>query len=100
MFFSDPQAWAMYESHLEAVLDRRNAFSGRRYREDPAILGFNLINEPRCETWAVPDCQELLQRWIERAAAAFKSRDSRHLLSVGSEGFFAHEDRVPVAWQE
>lgn len=49
----------------------------------------------------MPDCQELLQSWLERAAEAFHSLDNNnHLLSIGSEGFWAFEDRVPVEWQK
>ena len=99
MFFSDPAAWDTYEAHMDFVLNRKNRYSGRVYKDDPTILAFNLINEPRCEIWAAPDCQELLQRWLERAVSAFRQRDSKHLLSIGSEGFFAYEERVPVAWQ-
>ena len=41
---------------MPQVLERRNVYSGRLYREDPTILAFNLVNEPRCST------VEVLQR--------------------------------------
>lgn len=89
-----------HPQHVHRILNRRNKYTHRVYKDDPAIFGFNLINEPRCETWAVPDCEELLHRWLEKAAAAFRQIDDKHLLSIGSEGFFSYEDRVPVAWQK
>ena len=33
------------------ILTRRNTRNGLAYREDPTILAWDLINEPRCETW-------------------------------------------------
>jgi hypothetical protein len=36
-----------------AIIMRRNELSGTLYRDDPTIMAFNLINEPRCEEWLV-----------------------------------------------
>lgn len=33
------------------VLTRRNVYTGLEYRVDPTILGWNLINEPRCSSY-------------------------------------------------
>lgn len=33
------------------VLERRNTVSGRAYKDDPTILGFNLLNELRCSSY-------------------------------------------------
>eukprot|EP00887_Chlorella_sp_A99_P008258 scaffold12.g8258.t1 len=46
------EQWGAAE-HVRVLLERRNAITGRRYRDDPAILGFNLINEPRCSVYEV-----------------------------------------------
>ena len=35
------------------VLLRRNSVTGRAYRDDPTLLAFNLINEPRCSGYEV-----------------------------------------------
>lgn len=39
-FFTDPGAKALYKAHVAAVLGRRNAFTGRLYRDEPAIFSF------------------------------------------------------------
>ena len=37
----------MVKNHFSTLLNRRNVFSGLQWKDDPAIFGFNLFNEPR-----------------------------------------------------
>ena len=53
LFFSDPGTREIYKGHVKELLERRNKYSGVLYKEDPTIFAWNLINEPRCETWLV-----------------------------------------------
>lgn len=55
-----------------------------RYRDDPTIMAWNLMNEPRCY-----QCTNEVGLWIREMAPYVKSQDPNHLLSVGSEGFYA-----------
>lgn len=41
------------QDYVRFILTRRNTRNGLVYREDPTILAWDLINEPRCETWKV-----------------------------------------------
>ena len=50
------------------------------YKNDPTIMSWNLINEPRCDK---PNCSGLVQAWIEKQAAYVKSVDPNHLVTVG-----------------
>jgi endo-1,4-beta-mannosidase len=34
-------------------VERTNSISGRKYRDDATIFAWDLVNEPRCETWRV-----------------------------------------------
>lgn len=61
LFFTDPSCRAMYRAHVAALAGRRNSVTGQLYRDDPTIMAWDLINEPRCESWAVADCPQLLQ---------------------------------------
>jgi mannan endo-1,4-beta-mannosidase len=70
----------------QALLNRTNTLTGVTYRDESAIMAFELINEPR-----IPQDDgsgDTFQTWVEVAAGAFKSLDSNHLLGIGSEGFF------------
>ena len=37
----------MVKNHFQTLLNRRNVFSGLQWKEDPAIFGMDLFNEPR-----------------------------------------------------
>ena len=43
---SDPRALEMQKRFLSEFMNHTNRYSGCRYADDPAILGFELINEP------------------------------------------------------
>jgi mannan endo-1,4-beta-mannosidase len=53
------------------------------YREDPAILAWELTNEARCELGC-----GVLTTWTAEMAAYLKSVDPNHLVGLGDEGFF------------
>ena len=38
-----------YQSWLQTITSRVNTINGRKYSEDPTIMAWDLINEPRCE---------------------------------------------------
>jgi hypothetical protein len=61
LFFTDPSCRAMYRAHVAALAGRRSSVTGQLYRDDPTIMAWDLINEPRCESWAVPECPQMLQ---------------------------------------
>lgn len=73
LFFKDPDAKQIYKNHARFLANRVNSINGRTYKEDPTIIAWNLINEPRCETWLKPaneDCQSRMQVRRARARAA------------------------------
>lgn len=43
------------------------AAAGKKYKEDPTILAWNLINEPRCETWVDANsfCPTAMAGWFK-----------------------------------
>ena len=84
-FFFDPAIRDYFKVYLKALLTRKNHLTGVQYKDDPTIFAWELMNEPRCTT---DPSGETLQRWIEEMAAYVKSIDKRHLLTVGTEGFY------------
>ena len=48
LFFSDPTVMKIYQNHLNYTLNRVNTITGVQYKNDPTILAWDLLNEPRC----------------------------------------------------
>ena len=45
-FYTDPNIQAMYKDYVTAVVLRKNSLTGTVYRDDPAILAWDIVNEP------------------------------------------------------
>lgn len=88
-FFIHPEVKSAYRGYLEHLALRVNTRTGRRYRDEPAILAWELINEPRC---ASRDGR--LVAWVEEMSAFLKRLDPNHLIGVGDEGY-ARQTRRP-----
>ncbi|WOK96726.1 mannan endo-1,4-beta-mannosidase 8 [Canna indica] len=84
-FFSDPTLKGYYKSFVETVITRVNTFTNVAYKDDPTILAWELINEPRC---CSDPSGDTLQAWFEEMVAHVKSIDPTHLLEIGVEGFY------------
>ncbi|KAG5551920.1 hypothetical protein RHGRI_010135 [Rhododendron griersonianum] len=84
-FFYDPSIRIYFKNHVKTLLTRKNSITGIQYKDDPTIFGWELINEPRCQTDPSGDT---LQDWIEDMSMFVKSIDKKHLLTVGLEGFY------------
>ena len=102
LFYTDEGARKIYRDYVSTLVNRTNVYNGKVYRDDPTILAWNLINEPRCETWLIPDCDDKLQSWIESESAFVKELDPNHMVTVGEEGFWAgdspNEYANPTWW--
>ena len=81
-FFQDPRARQFYKDWTTHVLNRVNPLTGVRYRDDPAIFAWDLMNEP--EVSSVP----LAQSWMQEMALHLKAQGARQLIGSGSEGFY------------
>lgn len=84
-FYFDPTIRKYFKNYVKAVLTRKNTITGVEYRNDPAIFGWELMNEPRCVSDPSGDT---LQDWIDEMSAFVKSIDKNHLITIGVEGFY------------
>jgi mannan endo-1,4-beta-mannosidase len=48
-FYTEAPIKDMYKAFVQTVIARVNTINGRTYRDDPTIMAWNLINEPRCK---------------------------------------------------
>lgn len=88
-FYANEQANELFRHYVRAVVSRTNSISGIAYENDPAIMSWQLANEPRpgdnheAGTTNMP----AFQSWIDDTAALIKSIDPNHLVSTGNEGW-------------
>ncbi|CAL0314538.1 unnamed protein product [Lupinus luteus] len=87
-FYTNADIKGYYKNHVKKVLTRVNTITKIAYKDDPAIMAWELMNEPRCTDAANA---KLLHGWIEEMGAYVKSIDNKHLLSIGMEGFYGDE---------
>jgi len=87
-FYSNAAAQALYRRYVAMLLDRTNRLTGRKYRDEPAIMAWELANEPRPgERVGENDAVfATFLAWIGETSAYLHSLDAHHLVTTGSEG--------------
>ena len=82
-FYSDPMMKGWYRDYVQTILERTNTLTGIQYKNDPAILGWELANEPRSSERT----GSLVHSWVEEMSGFIKQIDPNHLVGTGEEGF-------------
>ena len=83
-FSRDTVAQNLYYDYVRSIISRKNSITGREYKDEPAIMSWQLCNEPRPFSENV---KKEFAAWISKAAAIIKGIDPNHLVSTGSEGY-------------
>lgn len=84
-FYTDPSTKRFFKNHISAVLNRKNVFNGRIYKNDPTIFAWELSNEARAQTDPSGDT---LNDWIIEMSSYIEEIDQNHLVTTGVEGFY------------
>ncbi|KAK9757679.1 hypothetical protein RND81_01G178800 [Saponaria officinalis] len=94
-FYTNPVVKGFYKNHIKTVLTRVNTFTKVAYKDDPTIMAWELINEPRCSS---DSSGKTLQNWVAEMASYVKSIDPNHLLEIGLEGFYGASTpaKIPI----
>jgi endo-1,4-beta-mannosidase len=98
-FYRNSDVKDAYRAYLEHLALRVNTRTGRCYRDEPAILAWELANEPRCvadDGSPLPDGTGTLIDWVHEMSTWLKSIDPNHLVAVGDEGCFRCERLLQV----
>lgn len=87
-FYMNPVAQNHFRSYVSIILNRKNTVTGMLYKNDPAIMAWELANEPRpgADGDNGKTNKGIFLNWIHGIAAYIKSIDENHLVSTGSEG--------------
>lgn len=79
--------------HVKYMLNRENRYTGKKYTDDPAIMTWEIGNEPRAfSTENIP----ALEQYIKETASLIKSIDKNHLITTGTEGQWGCENSLEV----
>ncbi|MDB5203322.1 MAG: endo-beta-mannanase [Ferruginibacter sp.] len=82
-FYSCGRCIEQQRAVVKRIVSRTNTITGKAYAADPAIMSWELANEPRpMRPAAVP----AYKSWIAANAALIKSLDRNHLVTTGAEG--------------
>ncbi|HSP77818.1 MAG TPA: cellulase family glycosylhydrolase [Myxococcaceae bacterium] len=84
-FFTERAVIEHYKAHIAGLLSRVNTFDGWRYGEHPAVLAWELLNEPR-GVGLDPE-GAAMRAWVDEVAAVVKAHAPGHLVGTGEEGF-------------
>jgi mannan endo-1,4-beta-mannosidase len=89
LFYTNETTRRLYREHLEKVVTRRNTVTGVLYRDDPTILGWELMNEAQ----AITGRWQERRAWFAEMSSYLKSLDSNHLVTPGAWGYRTATER-------
>lgn len=81
-FFRNETIKSWYKNYLLALMERINTFTSLKYKDDPTIFSWELINEPRSKDKS----GNLIREWLAEMSAFVKSLDPNHMAGSGEEG--------------
>ena len=75
------------------MITRINRYTNIKYVDDPAIMSWQVGNEPRAFSG---ENKEAFATWMTRTTALIRSLDPNHLISTGSEGKHGCEEDLAL----
>jgi len=69
-FATNQKAQQLFFNHVNFILKRTNRYTGKPYTDDPAIMSWQICNEPRAfDKAALPQ----FEAWLAKAASIIKT---------------------------
>ena len=90
-YASCEKAHQLFYDYVRFIIGRPNRYTHRRYVDDPAIMSWQIGNEPRAFS---KEALPAFERWLAEASSLIRSLDSNHLISIGSEGSWGCENDI------
>lgn len=90
-YASCEKAHRLFYDYVRFIIGRTNRYTHRRYVDDPAIMSWQIGNEPRAFS---KEALPAFERWLAEASSLIRSLDSNHLISIGSEGSWGCENDI------
>jgi endo-1,4-beta-mannosidase len=76
---TNEQSVRAFKKLIKQIIQRKNSVNNRVYREEPAILAWEIANE--LEYWRFTDTE--VRKWIDEISGYIKSLDKNHLVTIG-----------------
>ena len=89
-FVQNDKAKEFAANHVRYIVSRTNTVTGKPYTESPAILAWELANEPRAFA-GDSITKACFAQWVKDQASLIKSLDPNHMVTTGSEGIWGCE---------
>jgi mannan endo-1,4-beta-mannosidase len=88
-FYSCTPCMEDYWAFVKMVLNHTNKLTGKKYINEPAVMAWEIANEPRpMRPYAIEEYKVFLQK----TTALIKKIDTNHLLTLGTEGYMGTEN--------
>ncbi|AFD07540.1 glycoside hydrolase 5 family protein [Solitalea canadensis] len=92
-FYSCQPCIEDYKKQVQLIVNRVNSYTKKAYRDDPAIMAWELANEPRPMR---PTAVDAYKQWTSEMAVFIKSLDKNHLVTLGTEGIMGTEESAEL----
>jgi mannan endo-1,4-beta-mannosidase len=89
-FYQTPAAVELYHDYITQLVRRINSVNGRVYRDDPAIMTWELANEPRpcADDRTMAKDVPIFCDWVDKTARLIHEQAPNQLVCTGSEGIW------------
>ncbi|MDD7021412.1 MAG: cellulase family glycosylhydrolase [Aeromonadales bacterium] len=84
-FYTDKKIIECYKKYIEHMVNHKNKYTGIVNKDEPAIMTWELANEPRCES---DKTGNTIVNWAKDISSYIRKLAPKQLIAVGSEGFF------------
>jgi len=82
-YASNEKAHQLFYQYVKDIISRTNRYTGVKYTDDPAIMSWQIGNEPRAFS---EEAKQPFAHWLSEASCLIRQLDKNHLISIGSEG--------------
>lgn len=83
----------LFLDHVKHVVSRTNRYTGKKYTDDPAIMAWQVGNEPRAFS---NEAKPAFAKWLSETTRTIRQLDANHLISIGSEGRMGCENDMSL----
>ncbi len=92
-YAANQKAHELFYDYVRFIVGRTNRYTGKKYTDDPAIMSWQIGNEPRAFSL---EAKEPFAQWLAEASSLIRSLDANHLISIGSEGSWGCENDMSL----